>query len=173
MKFIILISNLKEISPSVFSWKKKEYIKNYDAILLLKYDSDEEKKITYAFVLKNGVGRYNIFFNFYTKLDDSSFLCRCRVECVNVLVCAMYFFSTNNFAHAQMLYRMRSLCRSYIAGKHWILYWIQENKTVTYFLRSRLFTYDIQDSHYFQIRGRSDFSFREFTGRLLGEVNCN
>jgi hypothetical protein len=27
MKFIILISNLKEISPSVFSWKK-EYIKN-------------------------------------------------------------------------------------------------------------------------------------------------
>jgi hypothetical protein len=33
MKFIILVSNLKEISPSVFSWKK-EYIKNYDAILL-------------------------------------------------------------------------------------------------------------------------------------------
>jgi hypothetical protein len=31
----------------------------------------------------------------------------------------------------------------YCAGKHWILYWIQENKTATYFLRSRLFTYDI------------------------------
>jgi hypothetical protein len=31
MKFIILISNLKEISSSVFSWKK-EYIENYDAI---------------------------------------------------------------------------------------------------------------------------------------------
>ena len=30
MKFIILVSNLKEISPSVFSWKKKEYIKNYE-----------------------------------------------------------------------------------------------------------------------------------------------
>ena len=30
----------------------------------------------------------------------------------------------------------------YCAGKHWILYWIQENKTATYFLRSRLFTYD-------------------------------
>ena len=27
MKFIILISNLKEISPSVFSWKKKIYKK--------------------------------------------------------------------------------------------------------------------------------------------------
>jgi hypothetical protein len=38
MKFIILVSNLKEISPSVFSWKK-----NYDAILLLKYDSAEKK----------------------------------------------------------------------------------------------------------------------------------
>ena len=42
MKFIILVSNLKEISPSVFSWKK-EYIKNYDAILLLKYDSAEKR----------------------------------------------------------------------------------------------------------------------------------
>ena len=42
MKFIILISNLKEISPSVFSWEK-EYIKNYDAILLLKYDSAEKR----------------------------------------------------------------------------------------------------------------------------------
>jgi hypothetical protein len=41
MKLIILVSNLKEISPSVFSWKK-EYIKNYDAILLSKYDSAEK-----------------------------------------------------------------------------------------------------------------------------------
>jgi hypothetical protein len=41
MKFIILVSNLKEISPSVFSWKK-EYIKNYNAILLSKYDSAEK-----------------------------------------------------------------------------------------------------------------------------------
>jgi hypothetical protein len=44
MKFIILVSNLKEISPSVFSWKKKEYIKNYDAILLSKYNSAEKKE---------------------------------------------------------------------------------------------------------------------------------
>jgi hypothetical protein len=42
MKFIILVSNLKEISPSVFSWKK-EYIKNYNAILLSKYDSTEKR----------------------------------------------------------------------------------------------------------------------------------
>jgi hypothetical protein len=37
-----LVSNLKEISPSVFSWKK-EYIKNYDAIILSKYDSAEKR----------------------------------------------------------------------------------------------------------------------------------
>jgi hypothetical protein len=42
MKFIILVSNLKEISPSVFSWKK-DYIKNYDAILLSNYDSAEKR----------------------------------------------------------------------------------------------------------------------------------
>jgi hypothetical protein len=42
MKFIILVSNLKEISPSIFS-SKKEYIKNYDAILLLKYVSAKKR----------------------------------------------------------------------------------------------------------------------------------
>ena len=41
MTFIILVSNLKETSPSVFSWKK-EHIKNYDATLLSKYDSAEK-----------------------------------------------------------------------------------------------------------------------------------
>jgi hypothetical protein len=61
MKLIFLVSNLKEISPSVFSWKK-ENIKNYDAILLSKYDSAEKKILNYAYVLKNGVGRYSIFF---------------------------------------------------------------------------------------------------------------
>ena len=38
-----------------------------------------------VYVLKNGVGQYNIFFNFDTKLAESSFLCRFRVESVNVL----------------------------------------------------------------------------------------
>jgi hypothetical protein len=49
-----------------------------------------------------------------------------------------------NFAHAQVLSRNEFTVRSYeyCASKHWILYWIQENKTATYFLRSRLFTYD-------------------------------
>ena len=61
MKFIILVSNLKEILPSVFSWKTKIYKNNYDAILS-KYDSAEKRYISYAYVLKNGVGRFNIFF---------------------------------------------------------------------------------------------------------------
>jgi hypothetical protein len=63
MKFIILVSNLKEISPSVFSWKKEFINKNYeyDAILS-KYDSAEKRYINYAYVSKNGVGRFNIFF---------------------------------------------------------------------------------------------------------------
>jgi len=47
---------------------------------------------------------------------ESSFLCRFRVESVNVFVLPRFDFcisnlssSTNNFAHAQTLYRMRSL----------------------------------------------------------------
>jgi hypothetical protein len=54
MKFIILVSNLKEISPSVFSWKKPPiFKKNYDAILLSKYDSAGKKKIlNYAYRIR-------------------------------------------------------------------------------------------------------------------------
>ena len=64
-----------------------------------------------VYVLKNRVGRYNYF---YTKLAKSSFLCRFRVESVNVFVLARFDLSTfssstNNFAHAQMLSRMSSL----------------------------------------------------------------
>ena len=96
------------------------------------------------------VGRYNIFFNFYKKLAESSFLCRFRIESVNLFVlpwfdvCHVLSSSTNNFAYAQTFSRMVSVrSYEYCAGKHWILYWIQENKTATYFLLSRLFTYDI------------------------------
>jgi hypothetical protein len=65
-------------------------------------------------VLKNGVGRYDIF-NFYTKLAESSFLCHFRIESVNVFVlprfdlCHVLSSSTNNFEHAQTLSRMSSL----------------------------------------------------------------
>jgi hypothetical protein len=42
-------------------------MKNYDAILLLKYDLAGKKILNYAYVLKNGVDRYNIFFKFLHK----------------------------------------------------------------------------------------------------------
>ena len=65
---------------------------------------------------KNGVGRYNnIFFNFYTKLAESSFLCCFRIESVNVFVLPRFDLwhvlssSTNNFTHAQTLSRIISL----------------------------------------------------------------
>ena len=79
-------------------------------------------------MLKNGVGRYKdlysllyislvgitSFFNFYTKLAESSFLCRFHIESINVFVlprfdlCHVLSSSTINFAHAQMLSRMSS-----------------------------------------------------------------
>jgi hypothetical protein len=75
-----------------------------------------KKILNYAYMLKNGVGRYNIFFfYFHTKLAESSFLCRFRIESVNVFVfprfdlCHVLSSSTNNFAHAQTLSRMSSL----------------------------------------------------------------
>ena len=61
MKFIILVSNLKEISPSVFSWKK-EYIKKLRCNSTVEIWFGRKKILNYAYVLKNGVGRYNIFF---------------------------------------------------------------------------------------------------------------
>ena len=111
MKFIILVSNLKEISPSVFSWKKEIRIyKKLWCNSAVKIRFGRKKILNYAYVLKNGVGRYNIFFLFLHKACwillfvsfSSMFL---------FVPCA--FSSTNNFAHAQTLYRMSSLCRSY------------------------------------------------------------
>ena len=106
-------------------------------------------------VLKNGVGRYNIFFfNFYTKLAKCSFLCRFRVESVNVFVLPRFDLSTcssinkhfNKFAHGMHKRFPEWVHRQVL----WILrvstlkfYWIQENQTAMYFLRSRLFMYDI------------------------------
>jgi hypothetical protein len=64
-----------------------------------------------VYVLKNGVGRYNIFFFiFYTKLAKSSFLCRFRVESVNVFVLARvdlstFSSSTNQGEHTKIEYQ--------------------------------------------------------------------
>jgi hypothetical protein len=145
MKFIILVSNLKEKSSSVFSWKK-DYIKNYDAIRF-----GRKKILNYAYVLKNGVGQYNIFFLFLHKacwillfVSFSYRICQCVCSStIRFVPCA--FFINKQFRTCAHAFPNEFTVRSYeyCAGKHWILYWIQENKTATYFLRSRLFTYDI------------------------------
>ena len=92
------------------------------------------------------------FFNFYTKLAKSSFLCRFRVESINVFVLPRFDLSTcssstNNLTNSHMRKHFPEWVHCQVI---WILhrstlkfYWIQENQTETYFLRSRLFTYDI------------------------------
>jgi hypothetical protein len=71
-------------------------------------------------VLKNGVDRYNIIFLIFTQsllnppfcvifvYNPSMFCSISRFD-----LCHVLSSSTNNFAHAQTLYRMSSLCRSY------------------------------------------------------------
>ena len=65
MKFIILVSNLKEISPSVFSGKK-EYIKK-TTMQFYRQNTIRPKIMLTVYVLKNGVGWYNIFFFIFTR----------------------------------------------------------------------------------------------------------
>ena len=67
--------------------------------------------LVFIFLLCIGI---TSFLNFYTKLAESSFLCRFRVESVNVFVLPQFDLctfssSTNNFEHAQTLSRMSSL----------------------------------------------------------------
>ena len=62
LDYIFLVSNLKEIPPSVSPEKK--YIKKLrcNSTVLSKYNSAEKKVLIHAYMLKNGVGRYNIFY---------------------------------------------------------------------------------------------------------------
>jgi hypothetical protein len=80
-KFIILVSNLKEISPRVFSWKKRIYTKlRCNSTVKIRFG--RKKILYYAYVLKNVVDRYNIFFLFLHKACwiplFVSFSCRFR-----------------------------------------------------------------------------------------------
>jgi hypothetical protein len=57
-----------------------------------------------------------------------------------------YTKTTQKGGFSKLCVKIKKRCYTeyeYCAGKHWIFYWIQENKTATYFLRSRLFMYDI------------------------------
>ena len=58
------------------------------------------------------VEKWSLFLIFTQSLLNP-LLCRFRVGSVNIYIYNMWFFSANNFAHAQTLYRMSSLCRSY------------------------------------------------------------
>ena len=80
--FIILVSNLKEISPSVFSWKTTMQIYCQNTIR-------PKKILNYAYVLKNGV----LFFIFTQSLLNPPFC----VVFVNVFVCAMCIFFNKQF----------------------------------------------------------------------------
>jgi hypothetical protein len=115
MKFIILVSNLKEISPSVFSWKKRIY-KKLRCNSTVKIWFGRKKILNYTYVLKNGVGRYNIFFQFLHKacwiLLFVSFSYRIRQFFCSIPRFDLWHVlssSTNNVAHAQTFYRMSSL----------------------------------------------------------------
>ena len=93
------------------------------------------------------------FFNFYTKLAKSSFLCCFRVESVNVFVLPR--FNLNMCSSSPSNLTNLHMCKHFPEWVHcqviWILrgstlkfFWTQENQTATYFLRSRLFTYDYE-----------------------------
>jgi hypothetical protein len=82
-----------------------------------KYHSAEQNILNYAYVLKNGVDRYNIFFLFFTQSLLNPSFCVDFVKNPSMFlffhdsICAMCTFpsSTNNFAHTQALSRMSSL----------------------------------------------------------------
>jgi hypothetical protein len=62
-----------------------------------KYVSAEERYIIYTYVLKNGVGRFNIFFWFLHK-SCWMLLCPFRVESVNIFIYNMCFSSASKNA---------------------------------------------------------------------------
>ena len=107
IKFIILVSNLKEISHSFFSWKKTLY-KKLRCNSTVKITFGRKRILHYAYVLKNGVGRITSFFSCLHKacwiLLFMSFSYRIR-QC--------FYFSTirlvpcAHFLHQQTILHMR------------------------------------------------------------------
>ena len=83
---------------------------------------------------------------------ESSFLSSFRLESVNVFVLPPFdfctsdiFFNNKQFRTCANAFPNEFTVRSYAfwADQHWILSWMEEIQTATYFLRSRLFTYNI------------------------------
>ena len=110
---------------------------------------------------------------------ESSFLCRFRVESVNVFVVPRFNFCTSDIFFINKQFRtcgnafpneftVRSY--EYWVGQHWILSWMEENQTATYFLRSRLFTYDIMKNFNCNI---SLWFLNQSLGLILGNIFFN
>ena len=106
-----------------------------------------KKILNYDNVLKNGVSRYNIFFVIFTQiLLFVSFSCRiCQCFCSSTIRFEQIFFINKQFGTCANAFPNEFTVRSYeyCACQHCNLYWMEENQTATYFLRFRLFTYDI------------------------------
>ena len=86
-------------------WNSKNverYLMVYSFDFLSKVKGIQAVRIEFfLFILKVANIRCFItsFFNFYTKFAESSFLCRFRVESVNVFVCAMCTFHQQTISH--------------------------------------------------------------------------
>jgi hypothetical protein len=116
-----------------------------------------EKQQTYNYVVLMAIlpTDIQILFTNYDIITYFLNLASCSEHFISIkhrrfVPCA--FFINKQFCRCANAFPNELTARSYeyCTGKHWILYWIQENKTATYFLRSRLFTYDI--------KGRSPFN---------------
>jgi hypothetical protein len=88
MKFIILVSNLKDISPSIFSWKKKKI----KTTIQFCQNTIQPKKDKLCLRVEKWSRSVNIFFLFLHK-SCWILLCRFRVESVNIFIFNMCFFS--------------------------------------------------------------------------------
>ena len=135
MKFIISVSNLKEIYHLGFSPEKRIY-KKLRCNSTVKIRFGRKKILNYAYVLKNGIGRYRIFFNFYTKLAESYFLGRFRIESVNVFAYFHDSICTMCFLHQQTISHMRKRFPEWV---HCQVVWILRGYTLDSLLDSRKF----------------------------------
>jgi hypothetical protein len=115
MKFIILVSNLKKISPTVFSWKK-EYIKKLRCNSTVKIWFGRKKILNYACWIL-------LFVSFSYTIRQ----CFCSPT---IRFVPYAFFINKQFRTCANAFPNEFTVRSYeyCAGKHWILYWIQKIK---------------------------------------------
>jgi hypothetical protein len=89
---------------------------------------------------RGSVQQYHVYYICYSQNHEHTWTlttylqwCKCGVYCSNTdSLCAL--FINKQFRTCANAFPNEFTVRSYeyCAGKHWILYWIQENKTATY-----------------------------------------